>query len=157
MFRNVKRFTAILLVLILAASTYAFAAANTMIDSNVGYGASDIRGFTVSAIVYDLTVSADPPTVNAVGFNLTTNDPSPTALSGPVYVAVNTTGNAATLPTAGTPNWANASCTFGASVAGAFIIWPVVCIFTTEPTVTAVISLDIVASTSLDTALLPLP
>ena len=54
MFRNAKRFTAILLVLILAASTYAFAAANTVPDNNYGYGkaALAVTGYTIGAPTY---------------------------------------------------------------------------------------------------------
>ncbi len=69
MVRNFKRSLTVLVILVLAASTYAFAAANTIEASAVGYAASVVGGYTVSNVVYDLQ-DTDPTIVDAIQFDI---------------------------------------------------------------------------------------
>jgi len=69
MFRNFKRSITVLVILVLAASTYAFAAANTIEASAVGYAANVVGGYTVTNIVYDLK-DTDPTFVTDITFNI---------------------------------------------------------------------------------------
>jgi hypothetical protein len=69
MVRNFKRSVAVLVILVLAASTYAFAAANTIEASAVGYAASVVGGYTVTNIIYDLD-DANPTIVDEITFNI---------------------------------------------------------------------------------------
>jgi hypothetical protein len=54
MLRNFKVLLAVLAVIVIAGSAYAFAAANTVPATNAGYVASVVSGYTVDNIVYDL-------------------------------------------------------------------------------------------------------
>jgi hypothetical protein len=69
--RKVRFLAIFALVLVLAASTYAFAAANTVPASKAGDGSGAISGYTVSAIHYGLN-AANPGTIDAVTFTLDT-------------------------------------------------------------------------------------
>jgi spermidine/putrescine-binding protein len=60
MLRNFKVLLALLAVIVIAGSAYAFAAANTVPATNAGYVASVVSGYTVDNIVYDL--DDDTPT-----------------------------------------------------------------------------------------------
>ncbi len=73
MVRNFKRSITVLIVLILAASTFAFAAANTTVPSAVGYLAKVVDGYAVTNIVYDLT-ALDPTTIDNITFTITPLD-----------------------------------------------------------------------------------
>lgn len=67
---------AILAVLILSASVYAFAAANTVPDTEAGAGTGTISGYTVSNVTYTLD-STDPQQLDSVAFDISGNaDPS---------------------------------------------------------------------------------
>jgi hypothetical protein len=59
----------LILALILAASVYGFAAANTVPDTYAGDGSGAISGYTISNIVYDLN-NSDPSTIDGVDFTL---------------------------------------------------------------------------------------
>ena len=61
MFRNFKVLLIVLVVIVIAGSAYAFAAANTVPDSAAGYKANVVPGYTVTNIVYDLDAT-DPTT-----------------------------------------------------------------------------------------------
>jgi hypothetical protein len=63
MFRNFKVLFVVFVVIAIAGSAYAFAAANTVPATNAGYAASVVSGYTVDSIVYDL--DDDAPTVIA--------------------------------------------------------------------------------------------
>lgn len=80
MFRNLKVFLIVLVVLVVAASAYAFAAQNTVPDSAAGYKANVVPGYTVTNIVYDLDAT-DPTLVDAITFDI-----APT--SGAVVAAI---------------------------------------------------------------------
>lgn len=79
--RRTRRLSALLiLALVLSAGTYAFAAANTVADSDAGDGDGTVLGYNVTNIRYEIddsdgdpsTVDADgdPTTVDAVSFDL---------------------------------------------------------------------------------------
>jgi hypothetical protein len=61
MFRNFKVLFAVLAVLVIAGSAYAFAAANDIQASAGGYAATVVSGYTTSSTKYDLHV--DDPTL----------------------------------------------------------------------------------------------
>ncbi len=63
-----RSFGMLVLALILSASVYGFAAANTVPDHKAGDGSGNITGYTISNIVYDL--GADPSTIDGVDFTL---------------------------------------------------------------------------------------
>ena len=89
MFRNFKRSLTVLVILILAASTYAFAASNTIAPSTVGYASTSVAGYTVSNIVYDL--DDDSATlVHAINFDI-----DPTVGTLPAAVVMIQTANGA--------------------------------------------------------------
>lgn len=63
---------AALLATVVATAGFAFAAANTVPDSNAGEGSGTISGFTVGSIRYTLD-SNNPANITAVSFTLTPN------------------------------------------------------------------------------------
>lgn len=69
MFRNLKVLSIVAVVIVLAVSSYAFAAANTVPDTQAGAGSGDISGYTVSAVVYNLNATT-PTTLDSVDFTL---------------------------------------------------------------------------------------
>jgi hypothetical protein len=69
--RKLRFLVIFVLVAILAASTYAFAAANTVPASKAGDGSGAISGYTVSAIHYALN-ALNPGTIDTVTFTLDT-------------------------------------------------------------------------------------
>jgi hypothetical protein len=70
MFRNIKVLIIALVVLVLAASSYAFAAAITGIpDSKAGTGSGTVTGYAVSAVVYSFNAS-NPANLDSVAFTL---------------------------------------------------------------------------------------
>lgn len=71
MLRNANFLVIALAIFIIAGSAYAFAAANTLSDTNieVGYSSDTVAGYTIDAVAYDLVDTA-PNTVNAVTFTI---------------------------------------------------------------------------------------
>jgi hypothetical protein len=69
MLRNFKVLSIVLVVIVIASSAYAFAAANTVPATKAGDGAGAISGYTVSAVVYNLNAS-DPTSLDSVDFTL---------------------------------------------------------------------------------------
>jgi hypothetical protein len=67
--RKARLLVIFVLVAILAASTYAFAAANTVPASKAGDGSGGITGYTVSAIHYNLSATT-PSSIDSVTFTL---------------------------------------------------------------------------------------
>jgi hypothetical protein len=75
-----------MMVLVLAAAIYGFAAANTVPESGAGDGSGTISGYTISNISYALN-AATPSNIDSVSFDVT-----PTAGAGAastVYVQLN--------------------------------------------------------------------
>ena len=64
-----RSFAMIILALIIAAAVYGFAAANTVDPSYVGDGNTDISGFSITNISYDLNNST-PTQVDSVSFTI---------------------------------------------------------------------------------------
>jgi hypothetical protein len=67
--RKISYLAIFALVLILAGTTYAFAAANTVPASKAGDGSGGITGYTVSVIHYNLNAT-NPGTIDSVTFTL---------------------------------------------------------------------------------------
>lgn len=106
-FFRIRYLAVLMLVLIFAASAYAFAATNTVNPSRAGEGTGAISGFTISNIDYTVN-AANPTEVSQVSFTL---DTAP--LNGQVYIRLNSVpgswfscavaGTTATCDTSGTP------------------------------------------------------
>jgi len=60
----------LILALILGATVYGFAAANTVPDTYAGDGQGTILGYTVSNVVYNLNADGNPADIDAVTFTL---------------------------------------------------------------------------------------
>jgi hypothetical protein len=69
MFRNFKVLLIALVVIVIAGSAYAFAAANTVPANNVGSGASTVSGYVISNIEYNFA-TGDPTQVATIEFDL---------------------------------------------------------------------------------------
>ena len=69
MLRNFKVLFVIIVVVILSAATYAFAAENTVPDTKAGDGTGTVSGYTVTDVVYTLTATT-PTTLDSVSFDL---------------------------------------------------------------------------------------
>lgn len=66
---KVRYLAGLLLVLVLAGSAYAFAAANVVPESGAGDGSNTISGYTVTNVTYVLNAS-NPVNVDSVKFNI---------------------------------------------------------------------------------------
>ena len=69
MLRNFKVLFVVIVVIILSAATYAFAAANTVPDTKAGDGTGTVSGYTVTDVVYTLNATT-PTTLDSVSFDL---------------------------------------------------------------------------------------
>ena len=112
MFRNFKFLLAILAIIVVAGSAYAFAAANTVPDTNAGYAAAVVSGYTVTNLVYDLDAT-DPTIVDAITFDIEPTSGSQKAVL--VKVQTVTAGAWTTCTLAdGTLPQVDVTCTYGA-------------------------------------------
>jgi len=130
MARTLKVMLVALVVLVIAGSTYAFAAANTVPDSAAGYKANTVSGYTVTEVVYDLN-AADPTLVDKITFKV-----GPT--TGTVDAAL------VEIRTVSGGSWK--VCTLGTAV---LHVIPVTCTYTALA-LADIDALDVVASSSLD-------
>jgi hypothetical protein len=127
MARTFKVMLVALVVLVLAGSAYAFAAANTVAQpGGAGYKASVIGGYTVTNVVYDL------------------NDTTPTKLAKITFDIAPTSPNTAEAVTVKISTAASQS--FSACTVSGTTTITATCITTVD--VAAVVALDIVASSS---------
>jgi hypothetical protein len=141
MVRTFKVMLVALVVLVLAGSAYAFAAANTIAKSNAGYLASGVSGYAVAGIVYDLNTTT-PTQLDKIIFTLAPIAPNDAA---PVTVKISTV--------TGTKNFGTSECV----VSGSSTPWTVTCTFGTVETPAAinfadVVALDVIASSSANPA-----
>lgn len=67
---SIKNLLLLIPTLIVAASVYAFAAANTVPESGAGDGSGTISGYTASNITYDTNDDGNPSTLDEVTFDL---------------------------------------------------------------------------------------
>jgi hypothetical protein len=130
MFRNFKVLLIALVVIVVASSAYAFAAANTVTESAAGYAASTVPGYAVTAVAYDLNTT-NPTLVDKITFLI-----SP--ISGTVVAAI------AKIQTSDAGAWTD--CVL---VAGTAPSMTATCTVTSLPLV-EVTALNIVASSSAD-------
>jgi hypothetical protein len=87
-FLRIRYFAVLILLLILVASVYAFAAANDVPESGAGIDNDVISGYTITNVTYDTNTDGDPSTLDMVSFDL-----APTAGAAPateVFVQVET-------------------------------------------------------------------
>lgn len=112
MFRNIKVLLIALMVIAIAGSAYAFAAANTVPDTTAGSGASAVGGYTVSDVLYDLDAT-DPTVVDAITFSISPDSGSEKAVAVFVQTAAAGSWTSCTLVD-GTLPAVNATCTYGA-------------------------------------------
>lgn len=75
---KMRHLALMMLVLILAAATYGFAAANTVPDGGAGDGQGTISGYTIGSVNYNL-LGSDPSKVASVDFTVTPNGGAPAA------------------------------------------------------------------------------
>jgi hypothetical protein len=77
-FSKAKSLGMILLILVLAAAIYAFAAANTFADDTyAGAGSTTISGYTIRNIHYTLDTASDPRDITQVQFDIDENGSDP--------------------------------------------------------------------------------
>ena len=111
MFRNMKVLLFVFALIVIAGSAYAFAATNTIADSAAGYKASEVPGYSVTSIVYDLDAT-DPTVIDAITFTIT-----PLSGSAPAALVKLQTADAGSWTNcslaAGTGSAMNVTCTFG--------------------------------------------
>lgn len=69
MFKNFKTLLFVLVILVIAGSAYAFAAANTVPESAAGFQATVVSGYTVTNLIYDLD-DTDPTQLYAITFDI---------------------------------------------------------------------------------------
>ena len=69
MLRNLKVGLLVLVLVVIAGSTYAFAASNTIEASSVGSGVSSVSGYAVTNVVYNFA-AGDPTQVTSIEFDL---------------------------------------------------------------------------------------
>ncbi len=133
MFRNFKVLLIVLVVIVIAGSAYAFAATNTVPDSNAGYGDSTVSGYTVSDIVYNYNATA-PTTLDSISFVLT-SDGSSNAQKPEVQIST----------TAGITDadFATSTCAVSGTAP-----WTATCTFDTPINVADVVKLNVLASSS---------
>lgn len=132
MFRTLKVMLVALVVLAIAGGAYAFAAANTIAESNAGYKASVVSGYAVSNVVYDLN-TADPTKLDKIIFDIAPIAPNTVE---PVTVMISTTSPA--------QDFTTSTCVITKPATTSVAT----CTFTTAIDVDAVVALDIVASSS---------
>ena len=80
-----RNIAVVVIVLFIAAITYAFAAANTVPESGAGDGSGTISGYTITNVTYDtMNGDTDPSTLDTVTFDI-----APTgSASAPTEVSV---------------------------------------------------------------------
>jgi hypothetical protein len=130
MLRSFKVILAVLSIIIIAGTVYGFAAANTVPDTNAGYAASVVSGYTVDSIVYDLDAT-DPTIVDAITFDINPSTGTNPALVVKLQTATGGAWTSCTLADGTLPE-VHVTCTYGAL------------------TLASVTALNVVASDSLD-------
>jgi len=65
-----RSFGMLVLALILAASVYGFAAANTVEATSAGDGATAISGYNIVSVNYSIFGDSDPSDIDAISFDL---------------------------------------------------------------------------------------
>lgn len=126
MARTFKIMLVALVILVLAGSAYAFAAANTIEASNAGYKASTVSGYAITNIVYGL--NTDPTKLDTITFAIAPIAPN-TAAAQTVMISTTTV-----------QDFTTSTCVVDTGVA--------TCTFTAPINVDAVAALDIVANSN---------
>jgi len=132
MSRNFKALLLALAVFVIAGSAYAFAASNTIADNAAGYKASDVPGYAVTSIVYDLDAT-DPTLVDEVTFSISPASGSAAATIVKLQTETGGTWTDCTLA-AGTAPAMNVTCTFGSLLLEDVTALNIVASSSTDPT-----------------------
>lgn len=109
MFKNFKTILFAFVILVIAGSAYAFAAANTVPESAAGFQATVVSGYTVTNLVYDLD-DTDPTDVAAITFDIAPTSGSAAAVTVKVQTETDGTWTNCTLD--GTGPSKSATCSF---------------------------------------------
>jgi archaellin len=109
MLRNFKVLLAVFAVIVIAGSAYAFAAANTVPATNAGYAASEVSGYTVDSIVYDLN-DTNPTAIAKITFDINPSTGSEVAKFVRIQTATSGSWTTCTL-VAGTAPEIHVTCT----------------------------------------------
>lgn len=75
-----RSFGMIVLILIIAATVYGFAASNTVPGSYAGDGENSVSGYNVTNLAYSIYTDSDPTDIDGLSFTLDAN-------AGTVYVS----------------------------------------------------------------------
>lgn len=133
MIRNFKVLIVIMMVFVLIGSSYAFAAANTIDQSNNGVGTTDITGYTTTAIVYNL--DADKTKVVDITFDV-----------NPVDAGVGQDAVTVYLNTVAVADWTQWTCSLNVAAPH----WK--CTTVADDLLLSIVKFDVVASSSTDPA-----
>jgi hypothetical protein len=146
MSRNIKVLFVVVAVLALAGAAYGFAAANTIASSGAGYKASEISGYAIDSMVYNLSTS-DPTKLASIEFAIAPIAPN-TAPAVNVKISTNLVSPATGTGDEGDPivpavlqDFTTSTCHVASGVA--------TCTFITPINVADVKALDVVASSNL--------
>ena len=131
MFRNIKVLLFVLATLVIAGSTYAFAAQNTVASSAAGYKASTVPGYSVTNIVYDLD-DTDPTLVDAITFDIAPSSGS--AAAALVKIQTANGGSWTDCSLSGSGATRAATCTFGSLQLDAVTALNIVASSSVDPT-----------------------
>ena len=131
MARTFKVMLVALVVLVLAGSVYAFAAANTIAPSNAGYKASEVSGYAIANVVYGFK-TGDPTKLTKITFDIAPISPNTVE---PVTVQISTTT---------AQDFTTSTC----AITKPALTSVATCTFTSAINVDAVVALDIVASSN---------
>lgn len=131
MSRHLKVLFAVLAVLIIMGSAYAFADANTLEASNSGYAASEISGYDISNVKYDLDAT-NPTLVDAITFDVEPISGTVVAATVKVQTATGGTWTDCTLGEA-VENSKPVTCTYGSLALADITALNVVASSSTDP------------------------
>jgi hypothetical protein len=114
-----RSFGMIVLALILAATVYGFAAANTVPDTYAGDGTGTISGYEICNLTYSIYGDGDPTDIDQISFDLHADGTSCSSAVNASTVVLSFTGAAPwTNCSPGTPS-SSISCTVSQSVSAA--------------------------------------
>jgi hypothetical protein len=131
MSRSLKVLLFILALIVLGGSAYAFAASNTIAASAAGYKASEVPGYSVTSIVYDLDAT-DPTTIDKITFTISPLSGSAAAALVKLQTADGGSWTDCTLA-AGAGSAMNVACTFGSLAVDELTALNIVASSSTDP------------------------
>jgi hypothetical protein len=109
--KSMKTMMVVLIALVLAGFSYAYAAANTVPASNAGDGSGAITGYTITNVKYNLNTT-DPSKIDTVTFNTG-------AAAATIKIRLDNTTTWYTCTAVTVSPWTTTCTTTGATVVGA--------------------------------------